>query len=266
MRASGVEKSSGDLTGPLANPPTETTAGRTTFNKIQSFLKSGEFIGRAPSMPEGLDPDTKVIYGVDNAINAANRMIEEEYEVRFDKPAPTEENPNAVKEVVQTKTKLVKNTGVQRYVSEGGERIADGQGSLLPRGDGKKNIIKPEYAKKGETYFYDPITNKSWKNEANMRMARGEGPNQTHYESTDVPVETDRDILSNAIEKYDVDGDLTALGQALKKTGRNSLTPVTSNIPDVPVLSSNGKRLALRNKKQEIYASLAKTKLTTVRV
>ena len=249
MRASGVEKSSGDLTGPLANPPTETTAGRTTFNKIQSFLKSGEFIGRAPSMPEGLDPDTKVIYGVDNAINAANRMIEEEYEVRFDKPAPTEENPNAVKEVVQTKTKLVKNTGVQRYVSEGGERIADGQGSLLPRGDGKKNIIKPEYAKKGETYFYDPITNKSWKNEANMRMARGEGPNQTHYESTDVPVETDRDILSNAIEKYDVDGDLTALGQALKKTGRNSLTPVTSNIPDVPVLSSNGKRLALRNKK-----------------
>ena len=40
----------------------------------------------------------------------------------------------------------------------------------------------------------------SLEDEANMRMARGEGPNQTHYESTDVPVETDRDILSNAIE------------------------------------------------------------------
>ena len=248
MRGSEIEKSSGDLEGPLANPPIETTAGRTTFNKIQSFLKRGEFIGRAPSVPEGLDPDTKVIYGYDNAVNAANKLIEEEYEVRVDKPAPTEENPNAVREVIQTKTKLVPNTGVQRYVSEGGERLADGKGSVSSRADGKKSVIKPEIAKKGESYWYDPITNKAWKNEANMRMARGEGPNQTHYASTDVPVRTDKDILDTAIERFENDGDMAALGAALAETGKNSLVPITSEIPDVPVLSTNGKRLALRNK------------------
>ena len=248
MRGTEIQKSSGDLEGPLANPPIETTAGRTTFNKIQSFLKRGEFIGRAPSVPEGLDPDTKVIYGYDNAVNHAKRMIEEEYEVRFDVPAPTEENPNAMREVIQTKTRLVPNTGVVRYVSEGGERLADGKGSLLPRADGKKNIIKPEIGKKGESYWYDPITNKAWKQEANMRMARGEGPNQTHYKSTDVPVRTDKDILDLAVENFQNDGDLSALGAALAETGKNSLVPITSEIPDVPVLSTNGKRLALRHK------------------
>ena len=248
MRGTEIQKSSGDLEGPLANPPIETTAGRTTFNKIQSFLKRGEFIGRAPSVPEGLDPDTKVIYGYDNAVNHAKRMIEEEYEVRFDVASPTEENPNAMREVIQTKTRLVPNTGVVRYVSEGGERLADGKGSLLPRADGKKNIIKPEIAKKGENYWYDPITNKAWKQEANMRMARGEGPNQTHYQSTDVPVRTDKDILDLAVENFQNDGDLSALGAALAETGKNSLVPITSEIPDVPVLSTNGKRLALRHK------------------
>ena len=247
-RGKPIEKTSGDLTGTLANPPTETTAGRSTFNRIQSFLKRGEFIGRAPSVPEGLDPDTKTIYGYDNAVAAANKLVEEEYEVRFDVPAPTDENPNAMREVVQTKTRLVPNTGVQVYVSTGGERIADGQGTLVPRAGGKKNIIKPEHAKKGETYFYDPITNKAYKHEANMRMARGEGPNQTHYTSTDVPVRADKDIIKTARAQFDEDGDLRAFAQALKQTGKNSLTPVASDIPDVPVLSTNGKRLALRNK------------------
>ncbi len=248
MRGSEIQKSSGDLEGPLANPPIETTAGRTTFNKIQSFLKSGEFIGRAPSVPEGLDPDTKIIYGYDNAVVEANKLIEEEYEVRFERAAPTEENPNAVEEVVQTRTRRVPNTGVVRYVSTGGEYLADGQGSLLPRADGKKNIIKPEAATRGQSYWHDPITNKAWKNEANMRVARGEGPNQTHYASTDVPVDTDKDILDRAFERFELDGDMAALGEAVKNTGKNSLVPITSEVPDVPVLSTNGKRIALRNK------------------
>lgn len=248
QRGTGIEKSSGDLTGPLANPPIETTAGRTTFNKIQGFLKRGDFIGRAPNVPEGLDPDTDIIYGFDNAVNAANKLIEEEYEIKFDVPAPTDENPNAVREVVQTRTRYVKSTATKKYVSTGGEAIADGNGSLVPTAAGKKNIIKPEYAKEGDDLFYDPITNKAYRHEANMRMARGEGPNQTHYQSTDTPVDTDKQVLESALDRYRQDGDLSALGNALKQTGKNSLVPVTNNVPDVPVLNTNGKRLALRNK------------------
>ena len=239
-----MDKANQSIPSAAGREPIETTAGRTTRGRIQSFLRNTtdigggySVIGRAPQVLPGtegkgrgpLTEDEKIIYGQEAAIDEARK---------------TQMIPDA--------NGVMQNQEVYRiikYTSLGGEKIyGTGQGKMQGYGDeGKKKFVQPR-AKKGEVLYLDK------RGKAYRSVEALEGWDTVKPEDG---VDVDEPYIPKSKRLRDAGAVLRGGGSiqdyldAIKGINSKSVaqetanTTPTSNIPDLPAYNEEGMRLAI---------------------
>ena len=239
-----LDKANQSIPSAAGREPIETTAGRTTRGRIQSFLRNTtdigggySVIGRAPQVLPGtegkgrgpLTEDEKIIYGQEAAIDEARK---------------TQMIPDA--------NGVMQNQEVYRiikYTSLGGEKIyGTGQGKMQGYGDeGKKKFVQPR-AKKGEVLYLDK------RGKAYRSVEALEGWDTVKPEDG---VDVDEPYIPKSKRLRDAGAVLRGGGSiqdyldAIKGIDSKSVaqetanTTPTSNIPDLPAYNEEGMRLAI---------------------
>lgn len=224
--------------------PIDTTAGRTTRGKIQSFLRNSTdigggygVIGRAPQVLPGtegkgrgpLTEDEKIIYGHEAAVDEARKT----------QMIPDDNGVYQNKEVY----KIVK------YTSLGGEKVyATNQGKMKEYGtEGKKKFVQSR-AKKGETLYVDS-RGKSYRS-----IEALEGWETVKPEDgldVDEPYIPKAKKLREAGAVLRGGGSIKDYLDAVKGIDSKSVAKETANttpltvIPDLPAIDEDGMRLAV---------------------
>jgi len=225
---------------PLGSPPVETTAGRTSRGRLQSFLRRNTdigdgrtVIGPAPKVIKGTEgAKGNTIYGADQARAYAERELMKDVT-----------DPDG-----KTRTRREQDMSPVSYVSTGGEEIFGGAATTKSLPGGRK-AVKRERAEYGKGYFYDPVTKQNYKDEALMRYMRGEAESAPKADvNIDEPSMPERSRLTQIANDFvDGHGDLDRLIAEVNGVDTKRVKgEVSGNVPDVPNIDADGRILALR--------------------
>ena len=220
----------------LSDEPTETTAGRTTQGRIQSFLRAGTDIGDGYSIigadPKVVRADTpdydKVIQGYQSAVDIARQT--------------------RMQEVEQNGKKVMKEVEVRpivRYQSTGGERVyGTGEGSFESRPDGKKKFFRQAKAKMGEVLYVD-YRGRAYRDPSFLKEGTVNNGQPINHDAKFVPEKSKLLNLGEQLRAGEISMDEYMRAMSTVSTDAVTKEAKAPDLPDVPVINNDGQRLAI---------------------